>query len=188
MRHSRIIRRHVEKLPALLQRPHDLRPLAFQDAHHRPRHLRPVTAVKISPAHVLAHQHTVLVQRRARVPLGHGHLRQARIVRLEKTLARPVHADATRDQVRLARAHVAIALDARDLPGLFQLSQYRLQLLLLVRRQPELSQQFRHIRRHIIFLAQKPEDLVFHFVLNLSIARGLSPPSKICPETSPNPI
>ena len=160
VRNARIIGNDVEKLPALLQRADNLRAPAFQNADDRAG-VRFVFA-KIFPAHLAAHQHAVFVQRRAGGAFGNGDFLETRIVRLEKTFARAVHADAAGNQVGFAWADVTIALDARDRAGLLQLAQHGLQLLLVRRRQAKQPEQFRHIRRNIIFLLQPPDDLLSH--------------------------
>ena len=72
-----------------------------------------------------------------------------------KPLPCAVHADAAGNQIRLARQDVAVALDARDLARLLQFAEHALQFLLAVGRQPEQPEQFRHIRRDVIFLPQQ---------------------------------
>jgi hypothetical protein len=104
------------------------------------------------------------VQGRAGVAFGDGDFLKPGIIRLEKAFARAVHADASGNEVRFLWLDVAIALDARDFPGLFELTEDGLQCLLLLGGQAEEPQQFRHIRREVIFLSQQPDNLFFHDV------------------------
>ena len=157
-----------------MQRADELRAPPFQNAHHRAGFRRLGAGPETCPPHVAPHQHAVLVQRRARRVLRHGDFLEAGVVRLEKAIARAVHPDAARNQIRLARLHVAIALDARDLAGLLQLLEHGLQFLLAMRRQPEPPEQFRHVQRDVIFLAQQTDDLFFHKIQFCFIARSNS--------------
>ena len=111
---------------------------------------------------IAPHQHAVFVQGRGGRAFRDDDFLEAGIVRLEKAVALAVHADAARNQVRLARQDVAVALDAGDPARLLQFAEHALQLLLAMRRQPEQPEQFRHIGRDIIFLVQQTDDLVFH--------------------------
>ena len=160
MRNARVVGNDVERSAALLQRADHLRAFAFENADDRAGFL--VAVAKIFPPHVAPHQHAVFVQRRAGGAFGNGDFLERGIIRLKKTLARAVHADAAGNQIRLARADVAVALDARDLAGLLQLLEHGLQLLLAVRREAQQAQQFRHVRGDVVFLREQADDLVFH--------------------------
>ena len=111
---------------------------------------------------VAPHEHAIFVERCAGRALLNGDLLKPRIVRLEKTLALAVHPNPTRDQIRFAWLDVTVALDARDGAGLLKLAQHRLQLLLPIGCQAQMPEQFRHIRRQVIFALQQMDDLVFH--------------------------
>ena len=105
VRHARVVGDDVERSVVLCaQRADDLRALAFENADDRAGVL--IAVAEIFPAHVAAHQHAVFVQRRAGGAFGNGDFLEARIVRLEKTFARAVHADAAGNQIRVARAGV----------------------------------------------------------------------------------
>jgi hypothetical protein len=76
---------------------------------------------------IAPHQHAVFVQRRAGGAFRDGDFLEAGIVRLEKALALAVHPDAARNQIRLARLDVAVALDAGDAARLLQFAERALQ-------------------------------------------------------------
>jgi len=71
-------------------------------------------------------------------------------------------------------------------PDRFQFLEHGLQLLLEVRRQMEQPQQFRHVRRDVIFLRQQPDDLIFHFILICPRRGELYAPS-LCLKTLSKP-
>ena len=115
MRHPRVIGDDVKKLRALLQRADDLRPPTLEDADHRSGAGREGVGAQTFRADVPAHEHAVLVQRRARGTFRHGDFFEAGIIWLKKTLALAIHSDPARNEIRLARLDVAISFDARDL-------------------------------------------------------------------------
>ncbi len=160
MRHPGIVGNDVERIAALRERADHLRAFAFEDADDRAGFLVAIT--EIFPAHVAPHEHAVFMQRSSRDAFGNGDFLETRIVRLEKTFASAVHADAAGDQVGLARRNVAVALDARGGTGLFELEQRGLQILLAVGRQAQQPEQFWHIRRDVVFLREQIQNPFFH--------------------------
>ena len=162
VRDARIIGNDVEKPPSPLQRADHLRAPSFQNADHRARvRLGGAGAQSLWPD-IASHQHAIFVQGRAGRALRDGNFLEAGIVRLEKALALAVHPDPARNQIRLARLDVTVALDARDAARLLQFAERALQHLLTVGRQPKQPEQLRHIGRDVIFLVQQTDDLVFH--------------------------
>ena len=154
---ARVVRDDVKELPAALQRADQLRPRPLQDAHHPAGGLLRSLPLWDARANIPPHQHMVPVHRRRggiqRNPDG----RHLRIVRLQETHPRPVHADAARHQVSVERQRVAAALfDAGDLPVALQPRQHVFQFPLLAGPQPELPAQFRGIERRVIGRLSRP--------------------------------
>ena len=162
MRDARVIGNHVEKFSPPLQRADHLRAPPFQDTDHRAGvRLDSAGAQALGPD-IAPHQHAIFVQGRAGRAFGDGDFLETGIIRLEKALALAVHPDPARNQIRLARQDVTVALDAGNLARLLQFAERALQRLLTMGRQPKQPEQFRDIGRDVIFLAQQTDDLVFH--------------------------
>ena len=92
---ARVVGNDVEKLFALRQRADDLCALAFENADNRAVFL--IAVAKVFASRIAAHQHAVFVQSRASRTFGDGNLFDARVIWLEKSAPRPVHADASRN-------------------------------------------------------------------------------------------
>ena len=165
MRHPRVIRDDKEKFPATPQSADELRPVAFEHADHGSSgglwRVRPAT---LGP-HIAAHQHAIFVQRGGRFAFGDGDFLQRRIVGLEKSFALTIHADASGNQIRFAWEDVAVALDAGDATGLFEIPQHALEILLTIRRQAEVAEQFGNVEREVVSRAEQAEKFfcdIFH--------------------------
>ena len=137
MRHPGIVGDDVKRGAALLQRAHDPRAFALEDADDRAG-FRGVGA-EAFPPNIPAHQNPILMQRRAGGAFGDAYFLQAPIVRLEKSLARAIHADAAGNEIRVAGADVAAGLDLHDLALPFQPAQRPLKLRLAVRRHAQMA-------------------------------------------------
>ena len=86
-----------------------------------------------------------------------------RIVGLEETCARPVHADAAWHEVGGERQGVAVALlNAGDLAGTLQPREHAFQFLLLVVTQAESCAQLDGIECCVIRPFKQAENLIFH--------------------------
>ena len=155
MRHSRVIGDDEKKLPSALQRADDLCPPPLQDADDRAGFLGRAFRAQAPGPDVTAHQHAILMQRRGRGVLRDHDLLQFRVVRLQKPLALAVDPDPAGNEVRLAGQDIAVALGTGDAARTFQSGQPLLQFLLARRRPAQVSEQFRHVSRHITVLAEQ---------------------------------
>src|SRR5581483_4516650 len=108
---------------------------------------------------------------------GDGDFLELRIVRLQKSLALAVDADASGDEVGFARLDIAIAFGARDAAGLFEPLDGLLQVLLTVGRQPQLPEQFRHVRGRVIPSGKQIQNLFFHNLVRMSRSPERNPTS-----------
>ena len=84
---------------------------------------------------------------------------------MEEAFALAIHADAARNQVRLSRLDVAVALDASDAAGALKFAQDPLQFLLALPRQAKGAEQFGDVERDVSPLPEKKQKFgceVFH--------------------------
>ena len=140
MRHARVVGNDVKKLAPALQRADDLRPPPLQNADDRAGLLPGARGTQALGPDIAPHEHAVFMHRGGRGVLRNDDFLQARIIRLQKTLSLAVHPNPARDEVRLAREDVAIALGAGQPSALLQQAQRPLQFLLAIGRQTQPAQ------------------------------------------------
>ena len=119
---ARIVRHDVEEIFRLLQRADDRVVRAFENANHaafgaaltasRAR----VTFIAGDPRH-----HSIAVHRRAGIFGRDKEVLLSRLSRRKKCVARLVHVQLARDEIRFRRQDVAILADTRDFSGLLEL-------------------------------------------------------------------
>ena len=154
VRHARIVGNDVERIAALRQRADNLRAFAFENADDRAGFLI-VLAAKIFPPHVAPHEHAVFVQRRAGGAFGNGNFLEVGIVRLEKSFARAVHADAAGNQIRVVRQDVAVALMRAIWPARSSLRRRAFKFRLPFRRHAQMPAQIFRAQRDVILLGEQ---------------------------------
>ena len=174
MRDARVIRNHEDKLSAALQGADELGATALQHADDGAGVGVACVRPKTFGADIATDKHAIFVHGGRSGAFGDSDFLEARIVWLKEALSLAIHANAPRDKISLAGQDVAIAFDASDAAGLFELAKGSLELLLAVWRQTEAPEQLRHIHRDVIPLRQRSQQGVgdIIYIRHKQFARG----------------
>jgi hypothetical protein len=104
--------------------------LTLQNADDTAGFRRTVVPAKTFSPWIAPNEDSIFMQGGAGIAFGDGNLLKLRIIRLQKSFAGAIHADASRNEVGFDGGDVTIAFDAGNFAGLFELAQGGLQGLL----------------------------------------------------------
>ncbi len=160
---ARIVRRDVEEFFPPVQRADKAAARTLQHAHHGAAHLAGRGAfAQALRLHIQAHQHAVAVDGGGGGVFRDADLRAARLVGLDKAAPAAGDLDDARHQVGLGGEDVAVPLRAHDAAFGQQAGERALQLLLLVRREAELLEQFGDVGGLVTGPREQLEDFRLH--------------------------
>ena len=156
--HARVIGDDVEEAIAAPERADDAHAFAVEDADDLAGGDGLLLRAQALCFHIQADEDAVAIHGGAGIAVRDDDLFEIAVIGLEKAFAAAVDAEAAGDKIGFQRADEAVAFDAGDLAGLFQLLQGGLQIGLVLGGKVQIPEEFREIGRGVIFLPQQLQD------------------------------